>query len=232
MPDDPSSPAGSGPVVAKDKILHTIIDGARIDVAITSGDWSIDRLPIAGQGPADGAPSPISLCHKAAKAALRGGIAGRPDLHSCLASLAPDQARGMMVELAVELADDQRVARLNADYRGKSGPTNVLSFPAFEADDLAAAFAATPPGMPLMLGDLILADGVMTAEALAQGKDFSDHLSHLVVHGVLHCLGYDHQEDDEASIMEALERRILADLGIADPYADTGPHDDKGRAGQ
>lgn len=108
-------------------------------------------------------------------------------------------------ELTVLLADDAAVADLNARFRDKRGPTNVLSFPAPES--------ARPH-----LGDIALAYGVCAAEAQAQGKPLANHLSHLVAHGVLHLLGWDHQSDDAAEAMERLEREILADLAIPDPY--------------
>ncbi|WP_349361463.1 rRNA maturation RNase YbeY [Stappia sp.] len=114
-------------------------------------------------------------------------------------------------ELSVVLADDARVRELNRDWRGKDTPTNVLSFPGGDEDE--------PPYGPL-LGDLVLARETVAREADAMGICFFDHLTHLVVHGFLHLFGYDHQIDDEAEDMEALERRILARLGIADPYVD------------
>lgn len=113
-------------------------------------------------------------------------------------------------DVVVALADDAAVQQINARFRDRDAPTNVLSFPAAES--------AFPH-----LGDLILAHGVCAREAAEQGKSLADHLSHLVVHGVLHLLGRDHVEDAEAEEMEAEERRILADLGVADPY---GPDHD------
>ncbi len=108
--------------------------------------------------------------------------------------------------VVVLLADDAAVADLNQRFRHKAGPTNVLSFPA----------PANPEGH---LGDLALAYGVCAREAAEQGKGLDQHLSHLVVHGVLHLLGYDHQDDGEAEAMEALERTVLEVLGVPDPYA-------------
>jgi len=109
--------------------------------------------------------------------------------------------------VTILLTGDDEVADLNERFRHKPGPTNVLSFPA-------------PPNPENHLGDIALAYGVCAREAAAQGKSLADHLRHLTVHGVLHLAGYDHQTDDEAQAMEALERRVLADLGVADPYAD------------
>jgi probable rRNA maturation factor len=109
-------------------------------------------------------------------------------------------------QITVLLADDPEVAELNVRFRNKSGPTNVLSFPAPET--------AHP-----FLGDIALAYGVCAREAAEQGKPLRDHLAHLVAHGALHLLGWDHRTDDEAEAMEALERKVLAALGIPDPYA-------------
>ena len=112
---------------------------------------------------------------------------------------------GVEGDVVVLLTDDATVRDLNARFRDKDRPTNVLSFP--------AAASAAPH-----LGDLVLAFGVCAAEAQAQGKTLADHLSHLTVHGVLHLLGRDHEADGEAEEMEAEERSILASLGVADPY--------------
>lgn len=109
-------------------------------------------------------------------------------------------------DVVVLLTDDGAVRDLNARFRDKDRSTNVLSFPAPET--------AEPH-----LGDIVLAYGVCADEAAAQGKSLTDHLSHLVVHGVLHLLGRDHEDDAEAEEMEAEEREILAGIGVADPYA-------------
>ena len=111
--------------------------------------------------------------------------------------------------VVVLLTDDGTVRDLNARFRGRDRPTNVLSFPAAEM---------IIPGQAAPLGDLVLAFGVCAAEAEAQGKTLADHLSHLTVHGVLHLLGRDHEDGAEAEAMEAEERTILATLGVADPY--------------
>ena len=108
--------------------------------------------------------------------------------------------------LVVLLTDDTAVQRLNAEFRNKDKPTNVLSFPA-------------PDGLADHLGDICLAYETCAREAVEQGKSLAAHLQHLTAHGVLHLLGYDHDVDADAEIMEALERRILAALGVADPYA-------------
>jgi probable rRNA maturation factor len=108
--------------------------------------------------------------------------------------------------VAVLLTSDEAVAELNERFRHKAGPTNVLSFPA----------SANPENH---LGDVCLAHGVCAREAAEQGKSLEHHLTHLVAHGVLHLLGYDHETDGEAEAMEALERSILQGLGVPDPYA-------------
>lgn len=120
-------------------------------------------------------------------------------------------------ELSVLLADDGMLHELNRTWRGKDAPTNVLSFPATET-----AEGETPrpefAGAPLALGDVALAFETCRREAAADGKPLADHLTHLVVHGVLHLVGYDHEEEAAAERMEALETRILAGLGVPDPY--------------
>jgi len=105
------------------------------------------------------------------------------------------------------LADDRKLQALNRDFRGKDKPTNVLSFPGLEGHG----------------GDIAIAYGVTAKEAKAAAKNFADHASHLVVHGVLHLAGYDHERPKDARVMEPLEARILKRLGIADPYAVTSP---------
>ena len=120
------------------------------------------------------------------------------------------------VELSVRLTGDEQVRALNAEWRGKDKPTNVLSFPLAEADDLRSSEGEGPE---LMLGDIILARGVCEAEAEHNGVSVEDHAAHLVVHGTLHLLGYDHQSDGDAADMEAREVRALARIGISDPYA-------------
>jgi probable rRNA maturation factor len=114
-------------------------------------------------------------------------------------------------EISLLLCDDARIRELNAQWRGMDKPTNVLSFPAADPDDLATA--------PL-LGDIAVALETVTREAQDEGKTFRDHYTHLIVHGTLHLLGFDHEVDEDAEEMEDMERRILKGLGIADPYAD------------
>ncbi|MFP5448166.1 MAG: rRNA maturation RNase YbeY [Caulobacterales bacterium 32-67-6] len=160
-----------------------------IDIEIEDDAW------------AEALPDAVILVRAAALAALDG------------ANMRPKDAAADAGLVAVLLTDDEAVAELNAEYRRKAGPTNVLSFPA----------AQNPEGF---LGDLALAYGVCAREAEQQNKSLADHLQHLVAHGVLHLVGYDHMNEDEAAEMEGLERRILAGLGVADPYAaEQGDHD-------
>ena len=130
--------------------------------------------------------------------------------------------RGRAVEMGVVLADDALVQRLNRDYRGKDRSTNVLSFALADDADHAAGETADP-GPPLMLGEVYLAYETVAAEAAEQNKTILDHTRHLVVHGVLHLIGYDHQEKAEAETMERLEAAVLDRFGVADPYADPPP---------
>jgi probable rRNA maturation factor len=119
------------------------------------------------------------------------------------------------VEISVLLTGDERVRELNAEYREKDNPTNVLSFPMADPDDLRDANVVGPE---LLLGDIILARGVCEVEAAERGVSVEQHATHLVVHGTLHLLGYDHHGDEEAADMEAREVRALERLGIANPY--------------
>ena len=145
---------------------------------------------------------------------------------STLRHLGLDPAR---YEIAVLACDDDRIAALNADFRGKPRPTNVLSWP---EEDLApeaagAAPEAPEPGDeadPHHLGDVAIAWETCQREAAEQDKPFAAHVTHLMVHGVLHLLGFDHIRDKDATVMEAHERAILGKLGISDPYrSDQGP---------
>ena len=124
------------------------------------------------------------------------------------------------VEVSIRLTDDDEVQALNAQWRGKDKPTNVLSFPQLEPDELDQALAS--PGEELLLGDIVLAHQTCAREAADKQISVTAHATHLVVHGTLHLLGYDHIDDEEALVMEALERQILAGLGHADPYAADG----------
>jgi probable rRNA maturation factor len=120
---------------------------------------------------------------------------------------------GGPLEISLVFTDDAEQRALNRAWRDKDRPTNVLSFPNMDHEGTTAA------GLPLLLGDVVLARETVAREAREQGKSTADHTAHLLVHGTLHLLGYDHEEAAAASEMEALERAILAGLGIADPYA-------------
>jgi probable rRNA maturation factor len=115
------------------------------------------------------------------------------------------------IEISLLFADDARVQPLNRDWRSMDKPTNVLSFP---STDLKPGHA-----LPAVLGDIVLAYETVAQEAVAEGKPFDNHVSHLLLHGFLHLLGYDHQTDAEAVEMETIETRVLASLAIPDPYA-------------
>ena len=127
-------------------------------------------------------------------------------------------------ELAVMLTDDAGIRTLNANWRGIDKPTNVLSFPALQPTGPGG-----PNDAPRMLGDIAIAYQTTRKEADEEHKPFDHHLSHLAVHGFLHLIGYDHEKDDEAEAMETLERQILAQLGIPDPYAGGDSHADRER---
>jgi probable rRNA maturation factor len=118
-------------------------------------------------------------------------------------------------ELAVMLTDDDGIRTLNQNWRGIDKATNVLSFPALQPTG-----AVGPDDAPRMLGDIAIAYQTTRREADEEQKPFDHHLSHLAVHGFLHLIGYDHENDGEAEAMESLEREVLAQLGIPDPYAD------------
>lgn len=128
-----------------------------------------------------------------------------PDVEAVVERAAQAALGAVQGDIVVLLTDDAAVRELNSRFREKDKPTNVLSFPA-------------PENAFPHLGDIVLAYGVCATEAEAHGKPLADHLSHLVVHGVLHLLGRDHEDDAEAEEMEAEEREILAQIGVADPY--------------
>jgi probable rRNA maturation factor len=121
-----------------------------------------------------------------------------------------DSARD--AEVSVRIVDEAEMQALNREYRDQDKPTNVLAFPAGDA-----GFAL--PGEIPLLGDIVVCAGVVAREADEQGKPLEHHWAHMLVHGTLHLLGYDHVGDEQAAAMEALERRILDEFGIADPYA-------------
>lgn len=124
---------------------------------------------------------------------------------------------GMDADITVLGCDDARISVLNGDFRGKPQPTNVLSWP--EVEHVARPPGAHPPRPATdSLGDIAIAFETCTAEAAGQGKSFDDHVTHLLVHAILHLAGYDHLNDADAGTMEAAEREITAALGIGDPY--------------
>ena len=162
-----------------------------IDVALRCAGWT--RL----------CPAAENLARGAAELALARGTAGLR------------LAWQGTVELGITLANDADQQQLNHDYRGLDAPTNVLAFPVWEPG------TRLPPGAPVLLGDVVLALETVAQEAAQQKKPLADHLLHLIVHGVLHLLGYDHLTQAEAATMESRERSILAELGVPDPYRDT-----------
>ncbi len=125
---------------------------------------------------------------------------------------------GTILSVSVVFADDDMVHDLNARFRGKDKPTNVLSFPMVQADLLP--IMASQDNGELLLGDIILAFGVCERESAEKGITLADHATHLIVHGMLHLLGHDHLDDPTAEAMEALEIKALASLNLADPYGD------------
>ncbi|HLP67172.1 MAG TPA: rRNA maturation RNase YbeY [Rhizobium sp.] len=121
----------------------------------------------------------------------------------------------MIPEVSLVFTDDAAIREINAEWRNQDKPTNVLSFP---------AFPLVPGGVPgPMLGDIVIARQTVAREADELSKTFEEHLTHLLVHGFLHLFGYDHMDAGEAEIMEGLETRILASLGLSDPYAGQDP---------
>lgn len=148
-------------------------------------------------------PDAAALVAAAVRAALDGAPVG------------PD------AEVSVLLTDDAEQRELNRVWRGRDAPTNVLSFPAFAPGEIAAGVAAGPHP-PALLGDVTLAFETVRGEAAAAGKPLADHLRHLLTHGVLHLIGYDHETEAEAAAMEFLETDILARLGVPDPYGEIG----------
>ncbi|WP_164117695.1 rRNA maturation RNase YbeY [Sphingorhabdus sp. Alg239-R122] len=125
--------------------------------------------------------------------------------------------------VSVKLGDDAEVQALNRDYRQKDRPTNVLSFPMVQPD-LLSAMSHSHDG-EVLLGDIILARETCAREAQEKGISIADHASHLIIHGTLHLLGFDHMDDDEAHVMEALEIKALASMGLASPYSNQNDND-------
>lgn len=130
----------------------------------------------------------------------------------------PDELQGRAIEICVVLTDDGEIHALNRDYRGMDKPTNVLSFANLDSDSATEELAQAD--LPFALGDIIIAWETMQREALEQNKEFLAHLRHMMVHGTLHLLGYDHMDEEEAAEMEGLEVKILEKMNIENPYAD------------
>lgn len=169
-------------------------DFPQVSVAVTllDPDWSRDLPAVEG------------LARRAAVAAMATAAAS---------GVAEDALSAPDAEISLVLADDATLRRHNRDYRNIDKPTNVLAFAALESS------GGSEGGGPLLLGDVLLARETLTQEAGEQGKRPADHFCHLVVHGVLHLLGQDHQNEAEARVMEGLEVAALGRLGVADPYA-------------
>jgi probable rRNA maturation factor len=134
------------------------------------------------------------------------GIPGEDTIRQWVLQTLPEQKKD--AELTVRIVDEAEITALNHRYRGKDGPTNVLSFP----------YEGIPGVATELLGDIVICAPVVASEAVAQHKPLDAHWAHIVVHGVLHLLGFDHQHDDHAHQMEAREAELLASLGYANPY--------------
>ncbi|HRY24052.1 MAG: rRNA maturation RNase YbeY [Geminicoccaceae bacterium] len=167
-----------------------------IEVAVGNGAW---RSAVT---------DPEVICHQAATAALRAAA------ETYFSTGVPDR-----LEVSIRLTDDAEVQALNRTWRGQDKPTNVLSF---EGDDPGLVDPRTPSDAPWLLGDVVLACETVTREAEADGRPVAAHLAHLVVHGVLHLLGHDHEDEVDALTMEGLESRIVEGLGYADPHGEPG----------
>ncbi len=172
-------------------MMNTPHPNVWIDIAVEKGNW------------AEALPDYQDIIERAINATV--GLAAEYE-----------DEDGVEWEISVLLTDDDAVQVLNRDWRGKDKPTNVLSFPA-NADDLPPNITE---GAPVMLGDIIMAFETVIGEAKEMDKSPSDHFCHLVVHGMLHLLGFDHVSDLQADEMEPLEVEILAGLGVASPYPD------------
>lgn len=137
-----------------------------------------------------------------------------PDLLAFAWNLVPKRPAKVWPEVTVTLTNDAAIRLLNRDHRGKNKPTNVLSFPLW---DSMSALPCVGEAVPI--GDIVIAFETIKRESIEQGKPLKDHFSHMLIHGFLHLLGYDHIKNEEAEIMEALEIKILGKLGIKNPYA-------------
>lgn len=149
---------------------------------------------------------------------------------SACAAFAAGVSRPLSAEAALVLADDEFIAVLNKQYRNRDGATNVLSFAATDSDDPSMDLGQPiQDSAPVMLGDIIVAHETTVREAVEAGISVEHHLRHLVVHGMLHLLGYDHMTDDEAAEMEPLETQILGAMNVADPYDEDSGHSEEAR---
>ncbi len=144
-------------------------------------------------------------------------IAQRAVKNTLKMAVLPEVLQYRDIEASVVLANDDLIQVLNREYREKDKPTNVLSFANLDSDD------PIPKEGPVHVGDIILAFQTIDREAKEQGKFLKDHFTHMLVHGALHLLGFDHENEDEANIMESLEIRILEKMGIQNPYVDKIP---------
>ncbi len=183
-----------------------------VDVVVAADSWAT-----LGDAP--------ELIHRAAEVVAAGLGAGLIQPQDHPHGSGERHAAGLSgpFEAVVALSSDTEVRALNASYRGFDKPTNVLSFPAPKTAGGATASA----GHPVMIGDIVLAHETLVREAGDLGMPLAHHLQHLVIHGLLHLIGYDHETDIEAEAMEALETRLLADLGIDNPYCEARSTDQR-----
>lgn len=189
----PQAQAGAEPGAAETEPPPELESALELDIVRDAGDWA--------------AFEPVETCIQlAARAAA---------LHSRILAVLP----APRVSVCIALSSDEAVRDLNRTWRAKDSPTNVLSFPAPPVPAGRLAVADDPHRGPTFLGDIVLAAETISREAREMGISAQQHLQHLVVHGLLHLLGFDHEQDAEAAAMEALETAILATIGIADPYA-------------
>lgn len=152
-------------------------------------------------------PDAIEVCERAVQTGWINGRAHLPDTHTLSGAIEGP------VEISVLLSDDVAVQALNRDHRGKDRPTNVLSFP--------GDIDALHPGAEVLLGDVVLAYETVAVEARDEQKTVVEHTTHLLIHGVLHLLGYDHESEDDARLMERIEVESMTRLGLPNPYNDS-----------